>query len=87
MTRLLHYLSSRTNTCIGGREDYIESTRQPEEPGASDEESGSENSEPVKEAKTPRYTSGTIRAWGSDALKKFNELCASISSQRLVVFY
>ncbi len=71
------------------RDDYIESARQPDETSASDaEEESSEDSEPTdQEARTPRYTSGTTRAWGTDALKKFNELCASISGQRSLEEY
>ena len=66
------------------RDDYLESTRQEEEDAGTHAEEGndSENIEQEQEARTPRYTSGTTRAWGSDALKKFNELCASVSSQR-----
>lgn len=71
------------------RDDYMESTRQPDDTSASDaEDGGSEDSEPPEqEARTPRYTSGTTRAWGTDALEKFNELCASISGQRSLEEY
>ena len=70
------------------RADYVETSKQPSSTGSTEEEgSGEENNSDTTGGTevqdiTPRYTAGTSKAWGSDAIEAFNELCASISSQR-----
>jgi hypothetical protein len=70
------------------RADYVETSKQPSSTDSTEEEgSGEENNSDTTGGTevqdiTPRYTAGTSKAWGSDAIEAFNELCASISSQR-----
>ena len=69
------------------RADYVETSKQPSSTGSTEEEgSGEEDNSDTSGTEvqdiTPRYTAGTSKAWGNNAIEAFNELCASISSQR-----
>ena len=70
------------------RADYVETSKQPSSTGdtgaegSGEEEDSDTSRETEVQDITPRYTAGTSKAWGNNAIEAFNELCASVSSQR-----